>query len=127
MLRAVKNVFLDRTNRSGVGQVADHDEEAAASTHCSESSGSDLANDRIWESEASSCTSLPVDSLDDSGFAPNHLSAMHHDTQDDAARDPRQNWHFTQYGYRQITQHNHQPVTGLSDDNRLTFLDQVLW
>lgn len=101
MLRAVKNVFLDRTNRPGAAEVAADDDQAAASSHCSESSGSELVNDQILDSDASTCTPLPPISPDDSDLESNPLSAMHHETEEDGFRDPGQNWHFTQYGYRQ--------------------------
>jgi hypothetical protein len=36
---------------------------------------------------------------------------MHHENEDNAMQDTKRKWHFTQYGYRQFAQHNHQTVT----------------
>ena len=111
MLRAVRNVFLDRTNRGGTVQLAENDTRAAEIAQYSESSGSEAAYDQVFESASSTCSSVPPIPPEDCGRQLNHPNTMHHENEDDAVRDLERKWHFTQYGYRQFAQHNHQTIT----------------
>jgi hypothetical protein len=111
MLRAVRNVFLDRTNRGGAVQITTNDEGAAEVARYSESSGSEAAYDQVLESASSTCSSPRPITPDEPGHQPDHANTMHHENKDNATPDLERKWHFTQYGYRQFAQHNHQTVT----------------
>jgi hypothetical protein len=111
MLRAVRNVFLDRTNRGGAVQTAANDEGAAEIARYSESSGSEAAYDQVLESGSSSCSSVLPITPDKPDHPPDHANTMHHENEDISMQDLERKWHFTQYGYRQFAQHNHQTRT----------------
>lgn len=105
MLSKVRNAILDRTNRGGSVQSGRAESAFAESVAYSESSGSEAANDRLLESPSSSQSSMlpPVpDGLDP---GPDHVNAVHHESEDESAHGFGRCWHFTQYIHRQFQQH----------------------
>jgi hypothetical protein len=104
MLRGLKNAIFDRTNRGGAIQATDNDEEATGSDCYSESSGSEAANEQVLDSGSSTSSSLLSNPPVNPSFRPNTVNTMHHEIEDDATRELRRRWHFTQYGYRQFEQ-----------------------
>jgi hypothetical protein len=95
MFRAMKSAILDRTNR-GAAQLA-HEGEYA----CSESSGSEAANDRVLESSSSTHSSVDQPAPDDLRSSSDHPDIMHHHADE---YDSGRAWHFTQYGCRYFEQ-----------------------
>jgi hypothetical protein len=92
----MKSAILDRTNR-GAAQP-EHDEEYS----CSESSGSEAANDPVLDSSSSTHSSVHLPAPDDSSSSSDHAGTMHH--HQTAGYNPGRSWHFTQYGYRYFEQ-----------------------
>ena len=93
MFKAMKSAILDRSNR-GAAQV-EHDEETA----CSESSGSEAANDQVLDSASSTHSFIYLPAPDDLRSSSEHADNMHHQT--DTCNSGR-SWHFTQYCYRHL-------------------------
>jgi hypothetical protein len=102
MFRAMKSAILDRTNR-GAAQP-EHDEEYS----CSESSGSEAANDPVLDSSSSTHSSLHLPAPDDSSSSSDNADRMHHQT---AENNPGRSWHFTQYGYSHFEQQAARDIT----------------
>jgi hypothetical protein len=102
---------MDRTNRVGAAGTVEKDEAATETVPYSESSGSEAANEQVLDSASSSHSSLLHTPPDDSDFQPIDDNTMHQETMDVAIREPRRQWHFTQYGFRQFAQHTHRTVT----------------
>lgn len=95
MFKAMKSAILDRTNH-GAAHV-EHEEEYA----CSESSGSEAANDQVLDSASSTHSSVYLPAPDDIRYSSDHVDTMHHHTE---TCKPGRSWHFTQYGYRHFEQ-----------------------
>jgi hypothetical protein len=102
MFKAMKSALLDRTNRGAAQPV--YDEEYS----CSESSGSEAANDRVLDSASSTHSSVHLPAPDDSSSSSDHADTMHHQTAD---YNPGRSWHFTQYGYRHFEQQAARDIT----------------
>ena len=102
MFRAMKSAILDRTNR-GAAQP-EHEGDYA----CSESSGSEAANDRVLDSASSTHSSVDLPAPDGLRSSSDYADIMHHQTDE---YNTGRSWHFTQYGYRHFEQQAARDIT----------------
>lgn len=104
MLKAMRSALLDRTNRAGregAAERAEDGQEFAEPLTCSESSGSEAANDHILESSSNQNSTRSYQS-DSSASGSSDDSAV---LCGDRRHKPDPTWRFTQYGHRHVEQH----------------------
>lgn len=107
MFKAVRSALLDRTNRSsreGAAPAADIDRNTAETVACSESSGSEAANEPVFASASSDQSSHDPNDSSDSNSISDNDGAMHPGYGGHTTYRPGHAWRFTQYGRRQFHQ-----------------------
>ncbi|KAM0718794.1 hypothetical protein Q7P37_005865 [Cladosporium fusiforme] len=101
----MRSALLDRTNRNGregVAQSSDGDHDTSEAVACSESSGSEAANEHVLESASSDSAPSVARTPSSSDSEPDRDRTMQLVDHFHRRYTSGRSWHFTQYGHRQF-------------------------